>query len=192
MQASGAGYGAGGASVVISGDGQGAQAVATVGVPVVEERRLRLHCNGPVRFKRLGSSPFQDNWTGVDILVPPASTIEWIGTWGGWQAVAFPLADYVSPSGDGGLVLRSAAGDVVVRPAGSGHVRVSSDAEPVGYSSLLGRGSPEGVVGAPAGSDYRKPGWRCRGDDVGEAGPAPERRAGLRSRSRPLRLRVVD
>ena len=42
-----------------------------------------------------------------------------------------------------------------MRPAGVGHVRVSSDAEPVGFSSLLGRGAPEGVVAAPPGSDYR-------------------------------------
>ncbi len=97
----------------------------------------------------------QDNWTGVDILVPPASVVEWAGAWGGWHAVAFPLADYVSPAGDGSLVVRSAAGDVIVRPIGLGHLRVSSDAEPVGFSSLLGRGGPEGVVAAPPGSDYR-------------------------------------
>jgi hypothetical protein len=155
VQASGSGYGAGGATVTINGDGQGAQAVATVGLPVAEERRLRLHCNGPVRFARVGSSPFQDNWTGTDILVPQASSVEWVGTWGGWQAVSFPLADYIAPSGDGGLVVRSSAGDVVVRPAGAGHVRISSDGEPTGFMSLLGRGSPEGVATAPPGSDYR-------------------------------------
>ncbi len=143
------------ATVVVQGDGQGAQAAATVGLPVPEGRRLRLHCNGPVRFKRVGSAPFQDNWTGIDVLVPAASVVEWVGAWGGWHAVSFPLADYVAPAGDGGLVLRSAANDVVVRPAGAGRMRVSSDAEPVGFSTLLGRGSPEGVVAAAPGSDYR-------------------------------------
>lgn len=152
--AHGSGYGAG-ATVVIQGDGQGATAVATVGLPVPEGRRMRVHCNGPVVFKRLGSAPFQDNWTGTDVLVPQASTVEWVGCWGGWQAVSFPLADYVAPAGDGGLVLRSAAHDVVVRPAGSGRVRISSDSEPVGFATLLGRGSPEGLVPAPPGSDYR-------------------------------------
>ena len=155
MQSSGSGYGSGGAVVSIQGDGQGAQAVATVGLPVPDGRRLRLHCNGPVRFRRVGSSPFQDNWTGTDILVPQASLVEWIGAWGGWQAVSFPLGDYIAPAGDGGLVLRSAAGDIAFRPAGGGRVRVSSDGEPAGYSSLLGRGSPEGVVPGPPGSDYR-------------------------------------
>ena len=155
MQAHGTGYGASGAIVTIQGDGQGAQGVATVGLPVLEERRLRLHCNGPVRFQRKGSSPFQDNWTGTDILVPQASTIDWVGTWGGWQAVSFPLADYLAPSGDGGFTLRSAAGDIVVRPANGGMVRISSDSEPTGFASLLGRGSPEGVVSASVGSDYR-------------------------------------
>ena len=98
---------------------------------------------------------FQDNWTGTDILVPPTSVVEWTGAWGGWHAVSFPLGDYLAPGGDGSLVVRSAAGDVVARPAGSGRVRVSSDVEPVGFSSLLGRGSPEGVKAAPPGSDYR-------------------------------------
>ena len=153
MQSHGSGYGASGAVVTIQGDGQGAQAVATVGLPVIEERRLKLHCNGPARFKRTGSSPFQDNWTGTDILVPQASAVEWVGTWGGWQAVSFPLADYLAPTGDGGFVVRSAAGDVIIRPSGRGSVRISSDSEATGFASLLGRGSPEGVTAAPAGSD---------------------------------------
>ena len=98
---------------------------------------------------------FQDNWTGTDILVPPTSVVEWTGAWGGWHAVSFPLGDYLAPAGDGSLIVRSAVGDVVARPAGSGRVRVSSDAEPLGFASLLGRGSPEGVKAAPPGSDYR-------------------------------------
>lgn len=150
----GSGYAAG-ATVVITGDGQGAAAAAAVGLPVAEERRVRLHCNCAVRFKRVGSLPFQDNWTGTDILVPAATAIDWVGTWGGWQAVAFAPADYLSPAGDGSLVLRTAAGDLTLRPSGTGQVRVGSDAEPWGFVSALGRGSPEGVVVAPAGSDYR-------------------------------------
>ena len=155
VQSPGSGYGGAAVTVTITGDGQGAQAVAAVGLPVPDGRRLRVHCNGPVRFKRVGSSPFQDNWTGADFLVPSASVVEWTGAWGGWHAVSFAPADYLAPAGDGSLVVRSAAGDVVVRPAGPGRVRVSSDAEPVGFASLLGRGSPEGVVAAPVGSDYR-------------------------------------
>ena len=155
MQSHGSGYGAGGAGVTIQGDGQGAQATATVGVPVADGRRLRLQCNGPVRFVRAGSSPFQDNWTGTDILVPQASAVEWVGTWGGWQAVSFPLGDYLAPTGDGGFTVRSAAHDVVMQPGGNGRVRVSSDGEPAGFASLLGRGSPVGVMTAPPGSDYR-------------------------------------
>ena len=155
MQTSGSGYAASSVLVAIQGDGTGAEGSATVGLPIPEERQLRLHCNGPVRFARAGSSPFQDNWTGFDITVPQASMIDWVGTWGGWQAVAFPLADYLSPAGDGSLVVRSAAGDVVLRPAGLGQLRVASDGEPLGFASHLGRGSPEGAVAAPAGSDYR-------------------------------------
>ena len=150
----GAGYG-GGASVAIIGDGAGAAGVATVGMPVQEGRRLRVHCNGPVRFRRAGSVPFQDNWTGTDVLIPQAAVVDWVGSWGGWQAVAFPLGDYLAPAGDGGLVLRSASNDVVLRPGGGGRVRVGSDGEAAGFASVLGRGGPEGVVSAPAGSDYR-------------------------------------
>jgi len=150
----GSGYAAG-ATVAITGDGQDATAVAVIGLPVTEERRLRLHCNCAVRFKRVGSAPFQDNWTGTDILVPAATAIDWVGTWGGWQAAAFAPADYLAPTGDGSLVLRTARGDLTLRPSGPGRVRVGSDAEPWGFVSALGRGSPEGVVNAPPGSDYR-------------------------------------
>lgn len=150
------GYGyAAGATVVITGDGQGAAAIATVGLPVTDERQVRLHCNCAVRFRRAGSAPFQDNWTGADILVPAATAVDWVGTWGGWQALAFAPADYLAPVGDGSLVLRTATGDLTLRPSGPGRLRVGSDTEPAGFVSTLGRGSPEGVVAAPPGSDYR-------------------------------------
>ncbi len=155
----GSGYGVGaGVAVVITGDGQGAMATATVGLPVTDERRVRLHCNCAVRFQRVGSAPFQDNWTGADILVPAATAVDWAGTWGGWQALAFAPADYLAPTGDGGLVLRTAngaGGDLTLRPSGPGRLRIGSDNEPWGFVSTLGRGSPEGVVTAPPGSDYR-------------------------------------
>ena len=155
VTASGSGYGSTSATVAIAGNGQGAQATAFVGLGVPDGRRLQVHCNGPVRFKRVGSTPFQDNWTGVDIMVPSASIVEWAGAWGGWHAVSFPLADYLVPMGDGSFSVRSVTGDIVMRPGGQGRVRIGSDAEPAGFASLLGRGSPEGVVSAPAGSDYR-------------------------------------
>lgn len=69
--------------------------------------------------------------------------------------MSFPLGDYLAPAGDGGFAVRSVANDVVMRPGGGGRVRVSSDGEPMGFASLLGRGSPVGVVAAPPGSDYR-------------------------------------
>ncbi len=156
VTASGAGYGGSAPVVTVSGDGIGATAAASVGLPVAEGRRLRLLCNCAVRFQRAGSVPFQDNWTGTDILVPATSAVEWRGTWGGWQAVLFAPADYLAPAGDGSLVMRTAgAGDLTLRPAGTGRVRVGSDGEPFGFVVTLGHGSPEGVVVAPPGSDYR-------------------------------------
>ncbi len=150
----GAGYGGGPVTVTLSGDGQGAAAAASAGLPVPQGRRLRLHCNGAVRFRRVGSSPFQDNWTGRDFLVPPATAVDWEGTWGGWQAVGFTAGDFLTSPGDGSATLRSPDGDLVLRPSG-GRLRAASDDEPTGFCSALGRGGPEGVVTAPPGSDYR-------------------------------------
>ena len=151
----GNGYAGGPVSVAVGGDGQGAAAVAQAGLPVLEQRRLRVHCNCAVRFARAGSSPFQDNWTLDDITVPAGACVDWTGTFGGWRAGAFPLGDYLRPPGDGSLVVGTVAGDLTLRPAPGGAVRVGSAAEPWGFVSALGRGSPEGVVAAPPGSDYR-------------------------------------
>ena len=153
----GSGYGSPGsvATVVINGDGSGARATVSVGLPVPEGRRIRLACNTAVRFTRLGSTPFQENWTLADMTVPANATIAFTGTFGAWRADAVPLADYLAPPGDGSLILRSQPGaDIVLRPA-SGHLHIASDAEPVGYLALTGHGSPNGVVSAPPGSDYR-------------------------------------
>lgn len=55
----GAGYGSAGAPLVVSitGDGTGATATAYAGVPVPDERQIRVRCNTSVRFARSGSSP---------------------------------------------------------------------------------------------------------------------------------------
>ena len=151
----GSGYGRGPVHVVIDGDGTGAAAVATVGLPPSRGRRLRVQCLGPIRFARTGSDPFQDNWTLSDLLVPAGTDVEWIATGNGWSATAFAPAAYLSSPGEGRLALRAPSGDLVLQPGASGQVRVSSAAEPAGFVSTSGRGSPEGVVSAPSGSDYR-------------------------------------
>ena len=46
----------------------------------------------------------------------------------------------VMPAGDGSLILHSIAGDVVMHPAGAGHVRVASDQEPVGFALVDAHG----------------------------------------------------
>lgn len=149
----GAGYGAG-ASVVITGDGQGATAAASVGLPLIEGRQIRLACNTEVTFSRLGSLPFQENWTLGDFSVPANATVAFTATFGAWRADAVPLADYLAPPGDGSFVLHTTSnGDLTLHPAG--HVRISSDNDPAGYLLATGHGSPEGIVAAPPGSDYR-------------------------------------
>lgn len=154
----GNGYGGNGSdtAVVISGDGTGATAVASVGLAVLEERRLRVRCDCQVVFARLGSSPFQENWTLYDMTVPAKADVEWTGTWGTWRAMAVPLADYLQFAGDGSLAIRTLNNaDIWVRPDGAGKFRFTSDAEPSGVTTSIGRGSPAGVVSAPPGSDYR-------------------------------------
>jgi hypothetical protein len=153
----GSGYGSLGsvATVTIAGDGTGATATASVGLPVLEGRRIAIACNTSTRFSRFGSLPFQDNWTLTDITVPANATIAFTGTFGGWRADMVPLADYVAPPGDGSLVLRTIAADLTLHPAGTGKVRIVSDTDPGGYIVTRGHGSPAGVVSAPPGSDYR-------------------------------------
>ena len=154
----GAGYGAQGTVAVatITGDGQGAAAVVSVGLPLIEGRHLRIACNTATRFTRVGSVPFQENWTLADMTVPANATVCFTATFGAWRADAVPLADYIAPPGDGSLLLRTMPGtDLTLRPATSGHVRIASDADPGGYLAATGHGSPNGVVTAPPGSDYR-------------------------------------
>jgi hypothetical protein len=61
----------------------------------------------------------------------------------------------VSPNGDGSVTLRTRSGDISLHPAGSGVVRLLSDAESTGAVELIGRGSPLNNVSAPPGSTYR-------------------------------------
>ena len=154
----GSGYGPPGAAATatITGDGSGATASVSVGLPVLEGRRIRIACNTPANFSRAGSSPFQDNWTLGSMTVPANAVITFTGTFGAWRADSSPLADYIAPPGDGSLVLRSQPDrDLALRPAASGRLRITTDGDPAGYVAATGHGSPDGVVAAPPGSDYR-------------------------------------
>lgn len=150
----GSGYGAG-TQVLIDGDGSGATASVQVGLPVVQGRLLTVHCLAPAGFAAAGSEPAQENWTGAPVTVPAGASIEWQGVAGAWQAVRFMQSDYVSPDGDGSVTVQSQAGDVKLSPAAGGGVRLCSRFEPTGCVSLIGRGSPAGVVPATPGSSYR-------------------------------------
>ena len=155
---SGSGYGEIGTSVPIniSGNGTGATAVAYAAPPLPDNRRLRISCNTAVAFARVASSPLQENWTLSDLDVAANSDVEWRAIWGTWRASGFCTSDWFTTDQLGGALVRSVGNsDVVLRPAGSGSVRISSDAEPTGVQSLVGRGTPQGVRAAPPGSDYR-------------------------------------
>ena len=158
ITAPGQGYGDVGttAPVTITGDGTGAQATAYVSSPIPDGRRLHIACNTAVTFTRLGSSPLQENWIASDLNIATNADVEWVGTWNTWRAAQFQLSDYFQTDRAGGALLRSTgSADVTLRPAGGGHVRLSSDAENYGASCLIGRGSPQGQIVATPGSDYR-------------------------------------
>ena len=134
VSAAGSGYGGFGMSVpiTITGNGTGATAVACAGLPLPEERRLRVRCDVAVRFTAAGASPAQGNWTGADITMQAGSDIDWTVANGGWRAGQFSASHTLA-----GQVRRVALG------------------EAVGCSSGVGRGSPQGVVAAAPGSDWR-------------------------------------
>ncbi len=154
----GSGYGPPGtvATAAITGDGSAATTTVSVGLPVLEGRRVRIACNTATTFARSGSVPFQENWTLAPMTVPANATVSFTGTFGSWRADGSPLADYIAPPGDGSLVLRTQPNaDLSLRPAAAGHLRITSDADPAGYIAATGHGSPDGVITAPPGSDYR-------------------------------------
>lgn len=154
MSSFGSGYGAG-TTVSITGNGAGAAAVAHVGLPVWTNKELTIDCLAATRFATTGSSPVQSNWTGAPITVPAGASIDWVGYNNGWRAARFTQSDYVSPNGDGSLTVKTQLGDISLHPAGSGMVRIISDAESVGAVELIGRGSPLNTISAPAGSTFR-------------------------------------
>ncbi|MCX7382485.1 MAG: right-handed parallel beta-helix repeat-containing protein [Alphaproteobacteria bacterium] len=134
VTAGGSGLGAAGSTmaVTITGDGSGAAAVAYVASPLPAERRLAVRCDVPVSFAAGGSQPAQAGWAGGDVAVPAGSETVWTALGGGWKAT-----DGASSATLGGPV------------------RLVSPAEPVGCTSQIGRGAPEGVVTANPGSDWR-------------------------------------
>lgn len=154
MTSNGSGYGAG-TTVTISGNGSGATATVQVGLPVLQNRQLTVDCLVPVIFADAGSSPAQSNWTNAPVTIPTGTSIDWLGSNGGWRAIRFTQSDYVSPNGDGSLTLRTQSGDIALHPAGTGAVRLLSDTESTGAVELIGRGSPLNVVSAPPGSTFR-------------------------------------
>jgi hypothetical protein len=121
VTAPGSGYGPIGTTVpvTLTGDGTGALATGYAGLPLPEERRLRVRCNAPVAFARAGSTPLQENWTLNDLAVPANGDVDWVAAYGMWRAVR------ATPSLLAGCV------------------------------GATGHGSPEGVVTASPGSDYR-------------------------------------
>ena len=134
VTAAGLGFGLPGAQipVTIAGDGSGATALAYVAAPLPAERRLSIRCDSVVGFGVVGSLPPQSSWAGGDVIVPGGAEVVWTAIGGAWETVGGPAANTLGS------------------PA-----RLVSPAEPQGCTSQIGRGSPQGVVTANPGSDWR-------------------------------------
>lgn len=155
LLAGGSGYDAVGTQVTLVGDGVGAAALAFVGLPVLDGRRLTLTCNATVGLTNEGTVGSFENWTNGALTIPAQSEVVCVGFGGRWRAVSFVATNFLSPDANGNVSFRSNGGDVTLQPRGGGLVRISSETEMAGFVTCLGRGSPEGVVSASPGSDYR-------------------------------------
>jgi hypothetical protein len=155
MVSLGSGYTSAPTVSLSGGGGSGAAATAFIGIPVPPNRRLRVYCGVPVQWAVTGSNPTQSTGSGVAITTPANSDIEWVGMNGGWYASRFQQTDYVQPASDGSVTLRSVSGDMRLHPTGSGAVRWVNDGQATGCTTTIGSGTPQGVVTAAPGSDYR-------------------------------------
>jgi hypothetical protein len=155
MASLGSGYTSAPTVTLSGGGGSGASAIAFIGVPVPTNRRLRVFCAVPVEWAVAGTNPAQLTGSGVAITTPANSEIEWVGLNAGWFASRYQQTDYVQPGSDGSVTLTTPTGDVRIHPSGGGAVRWVNDAQATGCSTTIGSGTPQGVVTAAPGSDYR-------------------------------------
>jgi hypothetical protein len=155
MVSLGSGYTSAPTVTLSGGGGSGASATAYIGVPVPANRRLRVFSSVAVQWAVTGTNPPQLTGSGVAITTPANSEIEWVGLNAGWYASRYQQTDYVQPGSDGSVTLTNLTGDVRIHPAGGGAVRWVNDAQTTGCSTTVGSGTPQGVVTAPPGSDYR-------------------------------------
>jgi Right handed beta helix region len=155
MVSLGSGYSSAPTVTLSGGGGSGAAAIAFIGIPVQPNKRLRVYCGVPVQWAVAGSSPAQSTGSGVAITTPANSEIEWVGLDAGWYASRYQQTDYVQPASDGSVTLHSISGNVRLHPAGSGAVCWVNDSQATGCTTTIGSGTPQGVVTAQPGSDYR-------------------------------------
>jgi Right handed beta helix region/Pectate lyase superfamily protein len=155
MVSLGSGYTSAPTVTLSGGGGSGAAATAFIGLPVPPNRRLRVFCAVPVQWAVAGTKPAQATGSGVAITTPANSEIEWVGLNAGWYASRYQQTDYVQPASDGSVTLTNLSGDVRIHPSGSGAVRWVNNSQATGCTTMVGSGTPQGVVTAPPGSDYR-------------------------------------
>lgn len=155
MQSLGSGYTSAPTVTISGGGGSGASATAFIGVPLSNGRRLRVFSSAEAHWATAGSNPLQTTPTAQPITTPANTETEWLGQTGGWLATRYQQLDYLAPASDGSVTLQSISGDIRLQPNGSGAVRWVSSTNSAGCSTIIGSGSPNGVVAGNPGSDYR-------------------------------------
>ncbi|WP_419757345.1 right-handed parallel beta-helix repeat-containing protein [Acidisoma sp.] len=155
MVSLGSGYTSAPTVTLSGGGGSGATATAFIGIPVPKNRRLRVFCAVAAQWSSAGTNPIQATGSGVSITTPANSEIEWVGLNAGWYASRYQQTDYVQPGTDGSVTLTNLSGDMRMHPSGSGAVRWVNDGQATGCTTSVGTGTPQGVVTAQPGSDYR-------------------------------------
>jgi hypothetical protein len=155
MGSLGSGYTSAPTVTLSGGGGSGATANAFIGIPVPPNRRLRVFCAVPVQWAVAGTKPSQATGSSVAITTPANSEIEWVGLNAGWYASRYQQTDYIQPGSDGSVTLTNLTGDVRIHPSGTGAVRWVNDSQATGCTTMVGSGTPQGVVTAAPGSDYR-------------------------------------
>jgi hypothetical protein len=116
----GTGYSAGTTTCVISGDGTGATASVTVGLPLQQNRRIRLLVEAGTTIKQIGQTMTQWNTTQRDLVVEPNSVIECGENNGAWVLSGFYPAALLQSVASGDITLAAPSGSNVWLQPGSG------------------------------------------------------------------------
>lgn len=119
----GFGYIGGSTNCVISGDGTGATASVTVGLPLQQNRRVQLLVEAGTTIKQTGQTMVQWNTTQRDLVVEANSVINCVENNGSWVLSGFYPAALLQSVASGDVTLTAPSGsNLWLRPGSGGNV----------------------------------------------------------------------